>query len=630
MTLDDRGQFECVFVAHTDDGISVELIVNADEVEKSNISAIIQHLCRWKACCIKGNWVADAGSIVLNFPGRRLQLRVRCLSTTCPHPATTISTTSILYAIPPQQPATEYFKMDSLYSIGIGLGIRAVIDSISHNNYRASALVGLWEGVVLNHFVVKLPSSFDPYLAFGFRLFVDFLFTESLTRMTIIVLWTGLGMLFADVGLAVWADRRFRRLWRRIRRWLSLPSFRELSHVQFSRVRFIEGSSVASTTPTLRSPTLPPTSPLQPILRRTTHPLPGQFDQWSDVTTHVSVSTQSSQRTLRSFGPHETLEVPPRSTTPTPSDALTYEDEIPIIPDTTGQSLNDRSRYEEHRTPNSSRLTTPRSSRSLANIDPEDHLYAHSGLTTPQGHTPSLPPVFVYDERSVTSPQTNPTEIRPIPIRPRLEEGLDYMGGFSIPEPFPETERPPTTYVNPLPSPGFIMPSDSQIPDIPGEEASYRSKRGEAEAEGRAFPEETVMTDPPPQYQEPMELEAGAQGEVEQQQQADPGPPLAEGSVARAVPDHVSEAGSIGESVISGHSKTSIIVRAESWRKEAQAMEKERETIKNKLKKAQSERRWLDALKLEVDLEEVQEKATQLHAKAAHRFWRGSWNLLSS
>lgn len=46
MTLDDRGQFECVFVAHTDDGISVELIVNADEVEKSNISAIIQHLCR--------------------------------------------------------------------------------------------------------------------------------------------------------------------------------------------------------------------------------------------------------------------------------------------------------------------------------------------------------------------------------------------------------------------------------------------------------------------------------------------------------------------------------------------------------------------------------------------------------
>lgn len=32
--------------AHADDGISVELIVNAVEVEKSNISAIIQHLCR--------------------------------------------------------------------------------------------------------------------------------------------------------------------------------------------------------------------------------------------------------------------------------------------------------------------------------------------------------------------------------------------------------------------------------------------------------------------------------------------------------------------------------------------------------------------------------------------------------
>ncbi|KAI0072514.1 hypothetical protein K474DRAFT_1566531, partial [Panus rudis PR-1116 ss-1] len=83
--------------------------------------------------------------------------------------------------------------MDSLLAIGLGLGLRSLIDSVTQHPLRAAAFVGLWEGVVLNHFLAKHPGSYDPYIGLGFRLFVDFLFTESIMRMTVTVLWAGLG-----------------------------------------------------------------------------------------------------------------------------------------------------------------------------------------------------------------------------------------------------------------------------------------------------------------------------------------------------------------------------------------------------------------------------------------------------
>lgn len=558
-------------------------------------------------------------------------------------------------AIPPPQTnlprytTIECSAMDSIYAIGMGLGIRALIDSIAHDNHRASALVGLWEGIVLNHFVVKLPTSFDPYLAFGFRLFVDFLFTESLTRMTIIVLWTGLGMLFADIGGEVFADRRFRRFSRRIRRKLPLPSFEDLPYVQFSRVRFLEGSETASESSrtTLRSTTLPPQSPLQPILRRSTRPLPGQFDQWSEVTTQLSNGSQVSTDT-RDDRNRDEEDDPERTPRPSPtvlSEALSYVDEVPItdiplIPDNMSQARLSLAPQDDELVRlgyGSSGLTTPAHPLS-PNTHPEDQPYIHSGLTTPRRpvtpyQDPNLPPVQTYSESRPLSPLTDVPPI-PIPLSARitthlLEGGAEYMGGFTIPQPFMDTNGP-QEYTNPLPTtPGFIIPSDSQIPDIPGEEASYMSKREEARATaGDGFPDAASMADPPPSYQEPIVLrpppsvipetveppEQASEQAAAEPSAAQPAP------VERNFPDHVSEA---GESVISGHSRTAIIGRAESFRQEAQAMEKERDKIRSDLRKAQQDKRWLDALKLEVDLEEAQERAKQLHAKAAHRFWRG-------
>ena len=66
--------------------------------------------------------------------------------------------------------------MESIYAIGAGLGLRAMIDIVSrHNDRLGGTLIGLWEGVVLYHFVRKMPLSFDPYVGYGVRLFVDFI-----------------------------------------------------------------------------------------------------------------------------------------------------------------------------------------------------------------------------------------------------------------------------------------------------------------------------------------------------------------------------------------------------------------------------------------------------------------------
>ncbi|KAF9646260.1 hypothetical protein BDM02DRAFT_3074974, partial [Thelephora ganbajun] len=85
--------------------------------------------------------------------------------------------------------------MESLYSIGLGLGLRFLIDTATkyHGLRVDGILIGLWEGIVLNHFVRQFPSSFDPYIAFALRMLIDVILTRNFSRMTIVILWTGLG-----------------------------------------------------------------------------------------------------------------------------------------------------------------------------------------------------------------------------------------------------------------------------------------------------------------------------------------------------------------------------------------------------------------------------------------------------
>lgn len=123
--------------------------------------------------------------------------------------------------------------MESLYSIGLGLGLRFLIDTATkyHGLRVDGILIGLWEGIILSHFVRQFPSSFDPYIAFVFRMFIDILLTRNFARMTIVILWTGLGMILSDVVPEVNHDIRFRRMTRPLRKWLKDPNLDFLDYI---------------------------------------------------------------------------------------------------------------------------------------------------------------------------------------------------------------------------------------------------------------------------------------------------------------------------------------------------------------------------------------------------------------
>ncbi|KAJ3817770.1 hypothetical protein EV361DRAFT_775733, partial [Lentinula raphanica] len=98
--------------------------------------------------------------------------------------------------------------MDNLFSIFFGLSLRFIVTLVTTpdsslnpdppSKYISSvkligSLVGLWEGIVLLHFTQKYPRSYDPYVAYAVRMFVDLLVTEDMQRMMLVLLWTGLG-----------------------------------------------------------------------------------------------------------------------------------------------------------------------------------------------------------------------------------------------------------------------------------------------------------------------------------------------------------------------------------------------------------------------------------------------------
>jgi DNA-nicking Smr family endonuclease len=75
-------------------------------------------------------------------------------------------------------------------------------------------------------------------------------------------------------------------------------------------------------------------------------------------------------------------------------------------------------------------------------------------------------------------------------------------------------------------------------------------------------------------------------------------------------------------SIVSGGNRNSIIVRAELLREQAKAEEKERDRLRTEQKKALSEKRYADAVKYKVEQEEASERVTNLHRRAAERFFK--------
>jgi hypothetical protein len=182
--------------------------------------------------------------------------------------------------------------MDGVFAISLGFALRIVIVVFaSHYNDRVGgSLVGLWEGAVLYHFLEKWPMSFDPYVGLGFRLLVDFLFTESIYRFSIVLLWTGLGFILADVTPAFWYDKNLHRFYRRTSRFIRHFDWSSLKYPLpaggIPRVRFFE-------LPSRSAPASTPT-PAPPATNQRRHSVPGNFPEYSYSSSDSSTQPTSS------------------------------------------------------------------------------------------------------------------------------------------------------------------------------------------------------------------------------------------------------------------------------------------------------------------------------------------------
>ncbi|OAX37356.1 hypothetical protein K503DRAFT_671445, partial [Rhizopogon vinicolor AM-OR11-026] len=85
--------------------------------------------------------------------------------------------------------------MEHVIAIAAGLVLRTVIDFLTNDDHRlTSTLIGLWEGIMLSHFLQKNPrDSNDAYLALATRFAIDFMLTSSVFRFALTGVWTVVG-----------------------------------------------------------------------------------------------------------------------------------------------------------------------------------------------------------------------------------------------------------------------------------------------------------------------------------------------------------------------------------------------------------------------------------------------------
>jgi hypothetical protein len=191
--------------------------------------------------------------------------------------------------------------MDSIYAIAFGLGLRTLVDAVSQDLKLTGSLIGLWEGVITLHFLKKMPKSSDPYIAYGVRLFIDFLITESMERLVLVLIWTAFGLVLADVTPAIWDDVGLNRVWRHFRRDLytiydKIPTvafFPPQRTVRFlpprerERERELEpGEITPSITPSLETTPIAVIQPLPSEPSEPNHRVPGYYPgDYSDTDT---------------------------------------------------------------------------------------------------------------------------------------------------------------------------------------------------------------------------------------------------------------------------------------------------------------------------------------------------------
>ncbi|KAH9858666.1 hypothetical protein C2E23DRAFT_891524 [Lenzites betulinus] len=388
--------------------------------------------------------------------------------------------------------------MDNLFAIGVGLGLRTLLDTVTNHNHRLNgSLVGLWEGAVLRHFIAKYPASVDPYVAFGFRLLVDLLWTTSWTRLFITILWSFMGMLLSDVFVDLFADRRFRRFTRDVRHTVIYPLLRLFSRSgsrsssgavgggsntsnrsATSRAQYYQLPPSSSGGSTARSPPLQPRSPTEtsnppfrPVAtpappRRSALRVPGSFSDRGMSETDTTASGGSGSR-APSIGPSRSnLSVTWSDSSHTPS--ATSPSQEGARPTTRIPSRPLSSELRGH-VPEPSRTPVPEPSRTPVPIVVPPVLRTpgpgppHTATPPPRPLTPDLEyaPIPAFTPGPAFNPVLEPS----FPIRPVLSDDERSVNsdlrGRSSGLTTPDKERPRINVFSPEPvKSGLTTPAD--------------------------------------------------------------------------------------------------------------------------------------------------------------------------
>lgn len=89
---------------------------------------------------------------------------------------------------------------------------------------------------------------------------MDLLVTESVPRMVLVAIWTGLGMVLADVGPGVWKDSGGRRIWSRFKRDMKVMG-RRMPRMPMIAIPFLDRPRTVRFVPSSRSRTTSVVSP---------------------------------------------------------------------------------------------------------------------------------------------------------------------------------------------------------------------------------------------------------------------------------------------------------------------------------------------------------------------------------
>ncbi|KAJ8472734.1 hypothetical protein ONZ51_g8331 [Trametes cubensis] len=570
--------------------------------------------------------------------------------------------------------------MDNLLAIGVGLGLRALIDNVTNHNHRLNgSLLGLWEGAVLRHFISTYPASIDPYVAYGFRLLVDLLWTTSWVRLFITILWSFMGMLLSDVFVDLWADRRFRRFTRHVRHSVIYPLLSLFS----SRRRRSSGSSTGSApraqyyqipasssatstarSPTsLRSPTLQPRSPTDvtgppfrppaptpAVPRRSALRVPGSFSStetdteagrgsrtpsvagsrsshsvtFSDQVSRTP-SVTSSQEPVR-LATHEL----PRSPPPEPVRAPSREPSRTPIP---GPSSRTPSRRP------SIPLTRPRSPSELEYVpDIPDNIEQ----TNPVRPVLSDDELSLHEDLRARSDQSGLTTPEKDEDRPRIDvySPEPLKSGLTTPIDRPSTPRtrlPPVTVLDEAGTQVSGADGGSDINPIPIPIRVY--ERGDAEDQAQArnallHPElipDINTPQPSPGINPPAEFIQDNMRPGSSSRMKMPMPEPARSSTMSQPPppyeptpgENESQADSPADSIISNvQDRERLLKRAETLRDKADETDKRRAVLKRAYEDARRTGQHWEAFRLKHEMDRAVQETRELHAKAARRFYQ--------